>query len=90
MPEDIYFLGVRDMNLTPTEEAILRYVCQGYSNLRIAISRGVSQSAVERVLTRLRKKINIVDLGCPARIELVNIIWLTAWKNADKKEGILV
>lgn len=85
MPEDVFFLGVRDIELTPTEEVTLRFVCQGYSNVRIANVRDITESGVERLLTRLRAKLGIRGGGCPARIELINIVWNAAWKNAGIK-----
>ncbi len=83
MPEDVYYLGVRNIQLTPIEEETLRFVCQAYPNRRIAQLREVTESAVERLLTRLRAKLGIKQLGCPARVELVNLVWRNAWNNAD-------
>ena len=82
MPEEVFFLAIRDMNLTSVEEETLRFVCQGYSNLRIAQAREVSESGIERLLTRVRLKLRIKEHGCPARIDLINLIWRAAWSNA--------
>lgn len=54
--------------LTPAEREVVALVCEGYSNKRIATSRGTSVHTVNNQLASVFEK-----LGVASRFELVNL-----------------
>lgn len=90
MNEEAFIHAIRYLDLTPTEEDVLRLVCQGYTNTRIAIIRDTSDTAVEKMVSRLRKGLQVETKGRLAgrinvnpRVSLLNRMWEIAWKNRE-------
>ncbi|GLY15206.1 AAA family ATPase [Kineosporia rhizophila] len=68
-PAALRSVGVRGVELTPSEESVLGRVRQGWTNQQIADSLGISRRAVEKTLTGTYRK-----FGVRGRTELLAVL----------------
>ncbi len=88
MNEEAFSYALKDLDISEIETEVLRLICQGFTNERIAIIRSTSITAVEKMSRKLRRVLEVETKGRLAgrekvnpRVSLINRVWEIAWAN---------
>jgi DNA-binding CsgD family transcriptional regulator len=86
MKEEAFRHALHHLDITETEIDVLKLICGGYTNGRIADIRGTTEVAVEKVARRLRKYMKVEKNDLNPRMVLVNKVWGLAWDSIREEK----